>query len=79
MERSFAACDTLTAGDGARKSLNVGLAFCVPYAWYMAADAPKAAGKVIATLSATDARAAEALGREYRGKYGEKRPASDGA
>jgi TPR repeat protein len=49
------------------------------YGWYMAAGAPKAAGKVIATLSTTDARAAEVLGREYRAKYGEKRPAWDGA
>ena len=49
------------------------------YAWFMAAGAPKAAGKVIATLSTTEARAAEVLGREYKAKYGEKRPASDGA
>jgi len=49
------------------------------YAWYITAGAPKAARKVIATLSTTDARAAEVLGREYRAKYGEKRPASDGA
>ncbi len=49
------------------------------YAWFIAADAPKAAWKVIATLSATEAQAAELLGREYRAKYGRTRPAWDGA
>jgi len=49
------------------------------YAWFMAADAPKAAAKVMVTLSATDARTAEVLGREYRVKYGGTRPARDGA
>jgi hypothetical protein len=49
------------------------------YAWFMAAGAPKAAGTVMATLNATEARAAEVLGREYQAKYGETRPASDGA
>jgi TPR repeat protein len=48
------------------------------YAWFMAAGAPKAAGKVMATLNTTEARAAEVLGREYQAKYGETRPASDG-
>jgi TPR repeat protein len=49
------------------------------YAWFMAAGAPKAAGKVMATLTTTEARAAEVLGREYQAKYGEMRPARDGA
>lgn len=49
------------------------------YAWFMAADSPKAAGRVMATLTTTEARAAEVLGREYRAKYGETRPALDGA
>ncbi len=49
------------------------------YAWFMAADAPKAAARIMATLSSTDARAAEILAREYRAKYGETRPARDGA
>jgi TPR repeat protein len=49
------------------------------YAWFMAAGAPKAAGKVMATLSVTEARAAELLAREYRVKYGQTRPAWDGA
>jgi TPR repeat protein len=48
------------------------------YAWFIAAGAPKAAGKVLATLSTTEARAAEVLGREYEAKYGVTRPASDG-
>lgn len=49
------------------------------YAWFMAAGAPKAAGKVMATLSSAEARAAEVLGHEYRAKYGEMRPTWDGA
>jgi hypothetical protein len=49
------------------------------YAWYVAADAPRAAGKVMVTLSTAEAQAAEVLGREYKAKYGGTRPASDGA
>jgi hypothetical protein len=48
------------------------------YAWFRAAGAPKSAGKVFATLSKSESRAAEALGREYRAKYGVMRPALDG-
>jgi len=48
------------------------------YAWFMAAGAAKAAGKVLAALNAHEARAAEDLGREYRSKYGEMRPAPNG-
>jgi TPR repeat protein len=48
------------------------------YAWFIAADAPKAAEKVMASLNTDEARAAEVLGREYRAKYGETRP-RDGA
>jgi len=48
------------------------------YAWFMAAGAAKAAGKVMAALNSTEARAAEGLGREYQAKYGETRPAVDG-
>jgi hypothetical protein len=49
------------------------------YAWYVAADAPRAAGKVMVTLNTAEAQAAEVLGREYKAKYGGTRPASDGA
>jgi TPR repeat protein len=48
------------------------------YAWFVAASAPKAAEKVMSTLNATDARAAEVLSLEYRAKYGKARPALDG-
>jgi TPR repeat protein len=48
------------------------------YAWFAAAGAPKAAEKVLAELSADDARTAQALGHEYRAKYGKIRPAFDG-
>jgi hypothetical protein len=48
------------------------------YAWFMAAGAPKAAAKVIATLDPTEAQAAGVLGREYQAKYGKTRPASNG-
>lgn len=47
------------------------------YAWYVAAGAPKAAGKVMATLNITEAAAAKVLGREYQAKYGKTRPGSD--
>jgi hypothetical protein len=48
------------------------------YAWYIAADAPKAAEGVMASLDVDEARAAKVLGREYRARYGETRPARDG-
>jgi TPR repeat protein len=49
------------------------------YAWFIAAGAPKAAEKVMASLNTDKAREAKVLSREYRAKYGETRPARDGA
>jgi hypothetical protein len=49
------------------------------YAWFMAAGAPKAAGRVMATLSTNEARTAKVHGRDYRTKYGETRPSADDA
>jgi TPR repeat protein len=49
------------------------------YAWFIAAGASKAAEKIMVSLNPEQARAAEVLGRDYRRKYGETRPARDGA
>jgi TPR repeat protein len=48
------------------------------YAWFVAAGATKAAGKVMAALNTTEAKAAGGLGHEYRAKYGVTRPSADG-
>ncbi len=48
------------------------------YAWWKAAGETKAAERLLATLSASDADAAKLLSVEYRTKYGEKRPTVSG-
>lgn len=48
------------------------------YAWWVAAGETRAAEQLLATLSTSDANAAQLLGVEYRTKYGEKRPAVKG-
>jgi len=44
------------------------------YAWWSAADAKKAAAKLLATLSASEAAEAKRLATEFRVKYAGRRP-----
>jgi hypothetical protein len=48
------------------------------YAWWIAAGETKAAERLLATLSPTEADAARLLSVEYRSKYAERRPAING-
>jgi TPR repeat protein len=48
------------------------------YAWWTAAGATKSASKQLATLTPSDARRAEKLGKEYKAKYAGQRPSSNG-